>query len=157
MISDDIAPPDPIPVEKSNMDSHLAGAEEPISDTARDKEEDQMIEDIPHNARFKLAFLMICVCTFLVALDLVIVASALPAIAANLNATSAQAYWCGTGYVLTQCIMQPLYGSFSDIFGQKSLILFAIFVFFLSSIFCAKAETIRWLIAARVVGVGESW
>jgi hypothetical protein len=106
-----------------------------------------------HDVRFILAFTLICVCQFQVALDLVIVASALPAIASSLHASSNEAYWCGTGYVLAQCITQPIYGTLSEIFGRKLPLLFAIFVFLLASILCARAEDIQWLIATRVVRI----
>ena len=96
---------------------------------------------------------MLCVCSFQVALDLVVIASALPAIAVDLNATSNQAYWCGTGYVLAQTVVQPLFGTFSEIFGRKLLIQFSLLVFLLASILCSRAQTIHWLIATRVVRI----
>lgn len=120
--------------------------------SAKEHPAEENIDNEPkHDARFVITFLLICVCQFLVALDLVILAAALPAIAASLNATSNEAYWCGTGYVLAQCITQPIYGTLSEIFGRRIPLLFAIFVFLLASILCARADDISWLIATRVV------
>lgn len=124
---------------------------EPTNGEEVQQTNDEGFAQPPHDTRFIITFAIICICSFQVALDLVIVASALPAIAISLHATSNQAYWCGTGYILAQCITQPLYGTISEIFGRKLPLLFSIFVFLLSSILCARAETIQWLIATRVV------
>ena len=88
-------------------------------------------------------------------MDSVIVAFALPEITAELGGTSSQAFWCGTGFLLAQTTMMPLYGSMSEIFGRKWVVLTALAIFFFGSILCASAQSMQWLIAARVVqGLG---
>jgi predicted MFS family arabinose efflux permease len=100
---------------------------------------------------FYFAFFMLFLSLFMVALELVIVASALAAIAKDLNASSNDAYWCGTGYILAQTVSQPIYGSLSEIFGRKIMLQIAIMIFLLASILCSRAQDIYWLIATRVV------
>lgn len=106
-----------------------------------------------HHKRTKipLAVAAICVCYFMSSLDTVIVASALPKIAQVLHADSVEAYWCGTGFLFAQTIAQPIYGAFSSVVGMKVCIITAMSIFLVASIFCATAQSITWLIAARVV------
>ncbi|KAE9366460.1 MFS general substrate transporter, partial [Stipitochalara longipes BDJ] len=89
-------------------------------------------------------------------MDTVIVATALPAIAHGLNARSNEAYWAGSGFLFAQAVSQPLYGTLSSVFGRKSCLLFAMGIFTVASIFCATAQSMSWLIAARVFqGLGS--
>ncbi|KAH8811664.1 drug resistance transporter [Xylogone sp. PMI_703] len=104
---------------------------------------------------FKLAFVSLCACNFISILDTVIIAAALPAIADALDATSNQAYWCGTGFLFAETIVQPVYGALSEVFGRKVCLLVALSIFTLGSLLCAVAQDISWLIGARVVqGLG---
>jgi MFS family permease len=84
-------------------------------------------------------------------MDTVIVATALPAIAHGLNAHSNEAYWLGSGFLFSQAVSQPLYGTLSGVFGRKACFLFAMVLFTIASLFCATAQSIKWLIIARVV------
>jgi MFS family permease len=76
---------------------------------------------------------------------------ALPAIAQDFKATSNAAYWCGTGFLFAQAASQPVYGSISNAFGRKVCLLFALTLFIVASVFCATAQSITWLIVARLV------
>jgi MFS family permease len=105
----------------------------------------------PKSLAFKISFACLSACNFLSALDAVIVASALPVISHALNATSSEAYWCGTGFLFAQAVSQPIYGAFCEVFGKKYSLLFSLALFTISSLFCAVAQSITWLIAARVV------
>ncbi|PNP83704.1 hypothetical protein FNYG_02921 [Fusarium nygamai] len=97
----------------------------------------------------------ISVLTFITSVDGVVVASVLPKISEELDATTETAFWCGTGFLMTQAIVPPLYGSFSEVFGRKACILVAVGVFLIASILFATAQNIAWLVAARVAqGIG---
>ncbi|RKP23086.1 major facilitator superfamily domain-containing protein, partial [Syncephalis pseudoplumigaleata] len=90
----------------------------------------------------------------LAALDQTIVATAVPKIASELGGFE-QVSWVGTAYLLTSTACQPLYGSFSDIFGRRIMILFAISLFVLGSMGCGFAWSMTALIVFRAVaGVG---
>jgi MFS family permease len=84
-------------------------------------------------------------------MDAVIVAACLSAIAADLHGSSVESFWIGTAFLLTQTVPTPIYGTLSDIFGRKWLILSAVAVFLLGSIACATAETVVGLVGGRVV------
>ncbi|CAG8949011.1 hypothetical protein HYFRA_00002139 [Hymenoscyphus fraxineus] len=99
---------------------------------------------------FKLAYASVMTSAFISTMDTVIVATALPAIALDLNAHSNSAYWMGSGFLFAQAVSQPLYGSLSMVFGRKDCLIFAMVLFTVSSLFCALAQSARWLIIARV-------
>jgi MFS family permease len=100
---------------------------------------------------FYITISCLCICVFIATVNTVIVASALPAIASALNATTTQAYWCGTVLVFAQCITQPIYGAFAEALGRKVCLVAALGIFALASLLGATARSIEWLIAARVV------
>ncbi|KAF9584116.1 hypothetical protein BGW38_007520 [Lunasporangiospora selenospora] len=103
-----------------------------------------------------LLFIGLAMATFLASLDGTIIATALPKIASDFKAQS-QMSWVATAYLLTYNAFQPLYGKFSDIFGRKVMILFAIFTFMIGSAGAGGATTMNMLIAFRAIqGLGGS-
>jgi MFS family permease len=104
---------------------------------------------------FYLAIAAICSCSFLSAMDTVIVASALPRISEELHSTSVEAYWCGTAFVFAETVTQPIYGALTGIVGMKACVMAGMSIFLVASILCATAQSMGWLIAARTVqGMG---
>jgi Major Facilitator Superfamily len=100
---------------------------------------------------FKLTILSLCIVTIAGSMDAVIVAACLSAIADDLGGNSVESFWIGTSFLLTQTVTIPIYGTLSDVFGRKWLVLGAVGVFLTGSVLCATAESMEWLIAARVV------
>ena len=100
---------------------------------------------------FMLAFASIMASNFISIMDTVIVATALPAIAHGLKAKSNEAYWLGSGFLFAQAVSQPLYGTMSSVFGRKPCFVFGMALFTVASVFCATAQSVGWLITARVV------
>ncbi|KAF9119221.1 hypothetical protein BGW39_000472 [Mortierella sp. 14UC] len=93
---------------------------------------------------------------FLASLDLTIIATALPRIASEFNAQS-QMSWVATSYLLAYTAFQAIYGRFSDIFGRKTMYLFACTIFLIGSIGCGAASSMTMLILFRAVqGMGGS-
>ncbi|KAF9147135.1 hypothetical protein BG015_011276 [Linnemannia schmuckeri] len=93
---------------------------------------------------------------FLASLDLTIIATALPHIASEFNAQS-QMSWVATSYLLAYTAFQVIYGRFSDIFGRKSMYLFACIIFLVGSVGCGAASSMTMLILFRAVqGMGGS-
>ncbi|RMI13053.1 DHA2 family efflux MFS transporter permease subunit [Cellulomonas triticagri] len=91
----------------------------------------------------------------LVFLDGTVVGIALPAIAADLGATSAGLQWTVNGYALTLAALLLLGGSLGDRFGRRRLFLIGTIAFAAASVLCAVAPTVGLLVAARAVqGVG---
>lgn len=109
----------------------------------------------PKTLRFKLAVFFLCTVTVVGAMDAVIVAASLQAIAEDLKSSSVESFWVGTSFLLAQTVTIPIYGTTSEIFGRKWPILIAVSTFTIGSILCATAKTAVWLIGARVVqGIG---
>src|SRR5213083_3473778 len=71
---------------------------------------------------------------FLAALDQTVVGTALPRIVTDLHGNDIYT-WAFTGYLLTATISGPIYGKLSDLFGRRPIMLFAIALFLVGSIF----------------------
>ena len=90
----------------------------------------------------------------LAALDQSIVTPALPAIARDLHGLS-ELSWVVTAYLLASTTMTLVYGKLSDIHGRATMISFAIVIFVVASLFCALAQNMIELVAARALqGIG---
>jgi EmrB/QacA subfamily drug resistance transporter len=88
-------------------------------------------------------------------MDGTIVATALPSITRDLGGRDTIT-WVVTGYLLAQIATAPLYGKIGDVYGRKSVYLFAITLFTGASMLCGLAQDQPQLIAARVLqGVGS--
>jgi EmrB/QacA subfamily drug resistance transporter len=90
----------------------------------------------------------------LAALDQTIVATALPAIVADLHGFE-RLSWVVTAYLLASTITVPLYGKVSDLVGRKSVFVFAIVLFLIGSALSGLSRTMTQLIVFRgIQGLG---
>jgi EmrB/QacA subfamily drug resistance transporter len=93
---------------------------------------------------------------FLAALDQTIVATALPAIIADLAGIRLLA-WVSTGYLVASTTMVPIYGKLSDLYGRRRIVLLGIVVFLAGSALCGIAGSMLQLIIFRVLqGIGAA-
>jgi len=91
---------------------------------------------------------------FLAALDQTIVATALPAIIADLRGIDLLA-WVSTGYLVASTTTVPVYGKLSDLYGRRIIVLAGIVIFLAGSALSGLAVTMGQLIAFRVLqGIG---
>jgi EmrB/QacA subfamily drug resistance transporter len=94
------------------------------------------------------------VAMFLAALDQTIVAIALPTIGRQFNDMSSLS-WVVTAYLLSATAVAPVFGTLSDIFGRRVMVLIALGIFVGGSILCALAPNLLTLILARFLqGIG---
>ncbi|KAG9571350.1 MFS general substrate transporter, partial [Aureobasidium melanogenum] len=106
-------------------------------------------------ARRRLVMLSLCLSQFLAAIDITIVATALPTIASSLHATSAQYTWVGSAYNLASTASTPLWAKLSDVIGRKSALLAANAIFLAGSLLAALSHSILVLIGGRCLqGIG---
>ncbi|PGH19559.1 hypothetical protein AJ80_03895 [Polytolypa hystricis UAMH7299] len=83
--------------------------------------------------------------------DSTLMGSIHPVITSHFNAANS-ASWLSTSFLLTCTAFQPLFGRISDTFGRRPVYLFSILVFFLTTAWCAEAQSIGSFIAARACG-----
>ena len=85
---------------------------------------------------------------FLAALDQTIVATALPTIGRQFQDVS-NLSWVITAYLLASTAVAPVFGTLSDIYGRRAMIIAALSMFIVGSILCALAPNMPVLILAR--------
>src|SRR5436190_19789522 len=85
---------------------------------------------------------------FLAALDQTIVATALPTIGRQFQDVS-NLSWVITAYLLASTAVAPVFGTVSDIYGRRAMIITALSLFVAGSILCALAPNMPVLIVAR--------
>jgi EmrB/QacA subfamily drug resistance transporter len=93
----------------------------------------------------------------LAALDQTIVATAGPAIQADLGIPPSLYPWITTSYLVASTVMVPLWGKLSDLFGRKGVLVAGILIFLSGSFLCGVATGTLSLILFRVVqGLGSA-
>src|SRR3954468_18825375 len=85
---------------------------------------------------------------FLAALDQTIVATALPTIGRQFKDVS-NLSWVITAYLLASTAVAPVFGTLSDIYGRRAMIIAAMSLFTVGSVLCAVAPNMPMLIVAR--------
>src|SRR5947209_17641295 len=86
----------------------------------------------------------------LAALDQVMVATALPTIAASLGDIENMS-WIVTANLLCATAVTPLYGKLSDIHGRRTMMLIAIGIYAAGPLFCALSASLLALFLARAL------
>jgi EmrB/QacA subfamily drug resistance transporter len=85
---------------------------------------------------------------FLAALDQTIVATALPTIGRQFNDVSSLS-WVISAYLLASTAVAPVFGTLSDIYGRRAMIIVSLSLFVAGSVLCALAPNLPVLILAR--------
>ena len=99
--------------------------------------------------RAKLEILgAILLALFLFALDQTVVGTALPRIVTDLNGNDLYT-WAVTVYLLTATISGPIYGKLSDLFGRRPIVIWAVGLFLVSSVFAGLSQQMWQLILFR--------
>jgi len=102
-----------------------------------------------------LIALGVMMATFMEVLDTSIANIALPHIAGSLSATTDEATWVLTSYLVSNAIILPMTGWLGNYFGRKRVLIFCIIMFTIASALCGLAWDLPTLIMARVLqGVG---
>lgn len=93
--------------------------------------------------------------TFMEVLDTSIANIALPHIAGSLSATTDEATWVLTSYLVSNAIILPMTGWLANYFGRKRLLVMCIGFFTVTSALCGAAPNLPMLVIARILqGVG---
>src|SRR4051794_10845005 len=99
-----------------------------------------------------------CFALFMIMLDNTVVNVALPSIQRDLHASISSLEWTVNAYTLTFAVLLVTGGRLGDIFGRRTMFLFGVVVFALSSAFIGFAPSQEVLVAGRAVqGVGAAF
>ena len=101
-------------------------------------------------ALFWTVFPSVMLPMFLAVADQTIVATALPAITADLGGVE-KISWIVVSYLIANTIAAPVYGRLGDSFGRRPMILTGLALFVAGSVLCALSPSIVFLTAARVL------
>jgi len=89
--------------------------------------------------------------TFMEVLDTAIASVALPYIAGSLSASTDEATWVLTSYLVSNAIILPASNWFSLKFGRKRFLMSCVAIFTVASFACGAAPTLGFLLLARVI------
>ncbi len=89
--------------------------------------------------------------TFMEVLDTAIASVALPYIAGSLSASTDEATWVLTSYLVANAIILPASNWFSLRFGRKRFLMTCVAIFTAASFACGAAPTLPFLLLARIV------
>src|SRR5688572_25616591 len=105
--------------------------------------------------RERLVPLIVAVALFMDNMDSNVIATSLPAIAADIGASPIELKLAVTSYLLSLAVFIPASGWTADRFGARLVFRAAIAVFMLGSIGCALSSSLGEFVAARIVqGMG---
>ncbi|HEY6127400.1 MAG TPA: DHA2 family efflux MFS transporter permease subunit [Candidatus Acidoferrum sp.] len=104
----------------------------------------------PRFSPWLIAF-SVMLATFMEVLDTSIASVTLPHIAGSLSASTSEATWVLTTYLVANAVVLPSSSWFSLRFGRKSFLLLCIIVFTISSFLCGAATSLSWILIARTV------
>jgi EmrB/QacA subfamily drug resistance transporter len=106
------------------------------------------------HARRGLVLAACMMATFTAAVEITIVATAMPTIVADLH--GAQLYsWVFSAYLLTQAVTIPVYGRLADLHGRKRVFVAGSAMFLIGSLLCGFSNSMAMLIVFRALqGVG---
>ena len=93
----------------------------------------------------------IMLATFMEVLDTSVANVSLPYIAGNLSASTDEATWVLTSYLVSNAIILPATNWFGQLFGRKRFLISCIILFTLASALCGMAGSLGFLIIARVI------
>jgi DHA2 family multidrug resistance protein len=102
-----------------------------------------------------LIAISVMLATVMEVLDTSVANVALPHIAGNLSATTEEATWVLTSYLISNAIVLPATGWISSYIGRKRFLIICIVMFTVASALCGAAPNLPILIIARILqGIG---
>lgn len=104
--------------------------------------------DRPH---YELSFGVLALGTLAYSLTTSLVVPALPLIGREFGATTTQAAWLLTAFLLSASVATPILGRLGDVFGKKWVLVGVLAVLVAGSVICAVADSIGVLVLGRVI------
>jgi EmrB/QacA subfamily drug resistance transporter len=114
-----------------------------------------MVQSPPPVITKRIVPLIVAVALFMENMDSTVIATSLPAIAADIGTSPLALKLAVTSYLLSLAVFIPVSGWTADRFGARTVFRSAIAVFMLGSIGCALSGSLTQFVAARIVeGMG---
>jgi MFS transporter, DHA2 family, multidrug resistance protein len=111
-----------------------------------------MADSPPHAASNPwIIAVSVMLATFMEVLDTAIVAVALPYIAGSLSASTSEATWVLTSYLIANAVILPASNWFSLRFGRKRFLISCVVIFTVASFCCGAAPTLPLMLLARII------
>jgi MFS family permease len=105
---------------------------------------------------FWLVIVSVYLAFFLIALDRMIIATAVPAITNTFNSIS-DIGWYGSAYMLTCAIFNPLFGSIYRFYPVKWVFMASVVLFEAGSALCGAAPTsVAFIMGRAIAGMGAA-
>src|SRR5665647_663136 len=101
--------------------------------------------------RTRITALIVACALFMQNLDSTVIATALPTMARAFGAEPVHMNVALTSYLLSLAVFIPASGWVADRFGAKHVFRAAIVLFTLGSILCGRADSLAFLVCARIV------
>src|SRR5215213_6026098 len=89
--------------------------------------------------------------TFMEVLDTTVVNVSLPHIASTMSATTEEATWALTSYLVANAIILPMTGWLASVLGRKRLLMWSVTGFTLASFLCGIAPNLASLVLFRII------
>ncbi|KFZ19157.1 hypothetical protein V502_03792 [Pseudogymnoascus sp. VKM F-4520 (FW-2644)] len=152
--------------EKADIDAENTDYEAEKTDVERDSSSGNAVavlpedtlspDDYPKGLQFFFILIALILSIFMVALDLTIVATAIPKITDQFHSVS-EIGWYGSSFFLTVASFTSPWGKLFKYFTLKWTYLLAVFIFELGSLICALAPNSTALIVGRAIaGLGAA-
>jgi EmrB/QacA subfamily drug resistance transporter len=109
------------------------------------------VKDVRQLSTRAWIFVLTSLASFMVALDALVVSTALGTIRADLGASIEQLEWTVNSYTLSFAVLLMTGAALGDRFGRRRVYTAGIGLFTVASAACALAPSIGWLIAARTI------
>lgn len=102
----------------------------------------------------QLVTLALLLSTFLAAIEVTVVSTAIPKIVADLGGLQLIS-WIYAAYLLTTAVSTPFFGKLSDLFGRKNIFIFGSVLFVLGSMLCGLSQNMTQMVIFRAIqGIG---
>ena len=98
-----------------------------------------------------LIAISVMLATFMEVLDTAIASVALPYIAGSLSASTDEATWVLTSYLVANAVILPASNWFALRFGRKRFLVICVLIFTAASFFCGAAPSLAFILIARIV------
>jgi len=120
-------------------------------DNAIDSEAQPVAKAAVSTWRRRAIMASLCLTQFITALDVTIIATALPTVTRALAANASEYAWIGSSFTLASTTSSPIWAKLSDLFGVKWTLIAANVMFFVGSLVAALANSPEMLIGGRTI------